>query len=176
MKIIPVICRGKEYEIMVDDEDYILLSRHRWYLLDSGKSHYAYASFYTGNDKCKMIPMSHIILGSTSYVDHIDNNPLNNQKANLRKATRQQNNMNKPKAPNKQGKPTSSKYKGVQKYGAKGRFRAMIGFNRKVIQLGSFDTEDEAGAAYNDKAIELFGRFAWLNPVPNYKRSKGGES
>jgi hypothetical protein len=45
-----------------------------------------------------------------------------------------------------------------------------------VIHLGRFETEEEAGRAYDAKARELFGEFAWLNfPVrPGVGRRKSG--
>ena len=164
--------------VLVDDEDFSILSRHNWYLNYSGKRPYAITKMKTDQSKIwRCIFMHHLIMGTATCVDHLDNNPLNNQKANLRKATRQQNNINKPKAPNKLGKPTSSKYKGVHKYSHNGKFRVCIGHNRKVIQLGTFDNEDDAARAYNAKALELFGEYAWLNPVPpKVNRIEGGES
>jgi hypothetical protein len=87
---------------------------------------------------------------------------LNCRRSNLRRATRQQNIWNTEPA-RKQG---TSRYKGVFFCGRTGRFRARIVHNRQRIYLGYFDSEEDAARAYNTKAAELFGEFAYLNPVP----------
>lgn len=46
-----------------------------------------------------------------------------------------------------------------------GRFRASICFEGKKKSLGVYDTAKQAGAAYDEKAIELFGEFALTNDM-----------
>lgn len=89
-------------------------------------------------------------------IDHIDGNRLNNAIDNLRMASSKQNSFN--------AKPYNSlKIKGVSKCGSK--YRARIRFNGQSIHIGLFDTAENAAAAYNTKAAELFGEFAWLNTL-----------
>ena len=95
-------------------------------------------------------------------IDHADRDTLNCRRSNLRRATRQQNSLNK--GPNR--KPGTSKYKGVFLCRRTGRFRARVSLNRKRIYLGYFESELDAARAYNAKAAELFGEFAYLNPIP----------
>lgn len=54
-------------------------------------------------------------------------------------------------------------YRGVTMY--RGRFRAVIYHERKAINLGFFDTAEEAAMAYNTKSIELFGPGVFLNKL-----------
>ena len=89
-------------------------------------------------------------------IDHIDGNRLNNAIDNLRVATTKQNSFNS-KTYNALG------LKGVSKSGSK--YRARIRFNNKCLHIGVFNTALDAAAAYNAKAIELFGEFAWLNAL-----------
>jgi hypothetical protein len=167
MKQIAIPCKGEVFIALVDDEDYPVVSRHTWAILWSGRRPYAFTRLYNENKKNgKTFLMHHLILGISSMTDHRNNNSLDNQKANLRPATRQQNSANVPKFKTKNGKPCSSKYKGVHKYASNGKFRATIGYNKKIIQLGTFVHEDDAGRAYNEKAKELFGDYACLNDIP----------
>lgn len=82
-------------------------------------------------------------------IDHIDGNPSDNRICNLRDATHSQNNMNKRvKRDNQTG------LKGVKKY--RKRFQARINGD----YLGTFDTAEDAHAAYIAAAKVRFGEFA----------------
>lgn len=181
MKIITAMCKGDTYEIMVDDEDYPLLSRHRWYLLASTTGRlYAYTSLCEGDNKRRMMQMTHMIMGNSAYIDHIDNNSMNNQKTNLRVATHQQNGWNKGKPKRNANGECTSKYKGVsyRPIGGKDRWFAHFKYvapgahksTGKIIKVGYFWDEDEAASAYNREIVKYRGERAWLNPVP----AKGG--
>lgn len=54
-------------------------------------------------------------------------------------------------------------YRGVVK--DRGKYRAVIYFDRKPINLGSFDTAKDAAIAYNKKSIELFGNTRSINEI-----------
>jgi hypothetical protein len=43
------------------------------------------------------------------------------------------------------------------------KWRADIGYNGKLLWLGSFTSEEDAAAAYDDAAIKLFGKYALCN-------------
>lgn len=143
----------------VDDEDYIYLSQWKWF-----KTYYGYVA-----RNIKKISPSRIIMHrdimkaeSKTDVDHINHNKLDNRKSNLRICTRSQNMQNM--------KPSDDGYKGVSYFGdykAKRikKWRARIRYNYEYIYLGYHKTEKEAAKAYNIKAKELFGEFAYLNRV-----------
>ncbi len=86
-------------------------------------------------------------------VDHIDNIRTNNVCTNLRWCTTEENSRNRSNT-----KPSSG-FKGVHKEANK-KYRAYIHENGKKINIGSFETAEEASAAYQEKAAELFGEFA----------------
>jgi group I intron endonuclease len=60
---------------------------------------------------------------------------------------------------------TSSKYVGVSRRKESGKWRAIIVYKKKSIEIGRYDTEKEAAIAYNTKAIELYGKNAKLNII-----------
>ncbi len=55
------------------------------------------------------------------------------------------------------------RFKGVRPNG--NRWEARIKKNGKDVYIGYFIDEVWAAKAYNKKAVELFGEFAWLNPI-----------
>lgn len=92
-----------------------------------------------------------------SFIDH--KNHYNNNGI-LREATPSQNTQN-----SRPRKNTSSKYKGVSWHKRNKKWVSNITLNGKRKYLGSFETEEEAAFAYNKEALNLFGDFAYLNPI-----------
>ena len=88
-------------------------------------------------------------------LDHINGDVSDNRIANLRIATIQQNCANaRTRWDNTTGK------KGVKKF--KSRWQARIGKGGEY-HLGTFDTQEEAAAAYAGAAKVLYGKFARLS-------------
>lgn len=87
-------------------------------------------------------------------IDHINGNRSDNTIENLRLATRQQNVFN-----SKLSKANTSGFKGVSLHKKTGLWRAQIRFNNKKMLLGMFEHPEEASAAYEAKAAELFGEY-----------------
>lgn len=94
-----------------------------------------------------------LVLGE--LVDHIDNDPLNNRRKNLRLATKSQNGAN-----SKRKVDNSTGYKGVIFESFTKRYKAAIRINGKTINLGRYDTPEEAHEAYKQAAIKYHGEFA----------------
>lgn len=145
----------KKFIALVDDEDYERVNQFNWYAKKQENLFYAIRHI----ERHKIIFMHNIIVGFKG-VDHIDGNGLNNQRNNLRKATQQQNMMNKQSRKN-----SSSRFKGIYWYKQTKRWMARITFNQRIFYLGYFTSEIQAALAYNKKALELFGEFAKLNII-----------
>jgi hypothetical protein len=91
-------------------------------------------------------------------IDHINGHQLDNRISNLRPATSSQNKWNsRPKAKRRKNGGT---LKGAFMSSVPGKWRSHILKNRKLYHLGTFNTEEEAHAAYVAKAKEFFGEFA----------------
>lgn len=151
----------KGYVAKVDDEDYERLSRWNWYVLKAGTAacikYYAIREILTNNCR-QVIRMHKEILGCSRFVDHIDHDGLNNQRSNLREATRSQNGANRRKGVN-----TSSRFKGVSWCKATNKWKSEIRVNGKSRYLGIFKDEVDAATAYNLAALEEFGEYANYN-------------
>ena len=87
-------------------------------------------------------------------VDHINHNPLDNRKDNLRLVTQQANNHNLHKSLGRQ-KVCSSVYQGVHWHKQNSKWQADIRVNCKQIYLGCFEDELDAAIAYAIAKNEL---------------------
>lgn len=85
-------------------------------------------------------------------VDHRDGDPFNNRWSNLREATQAQNAANAARRAGR-GLP-----KGVRRNGR--GYTARIRFEKRLINIGTYPTVDEAAAAYLETAVRLYGEFA----------------
>lgn len=165
MKII--IVDSKKYgikHILVDDEDYELLNKYKWYIRKNRNCFYAtrksrYGVY--GNRQCSVVEMHRFILNMFDrkiFIDHIDHNGLNNTKLNLRECSAQENNFNSLPRKNK-----TSKYKGVHFNKTNNKWRVCVTKNRKRIHIGFYTCEHEAAYNYDKHSIDAYGEFAYLN-------------
>jgi hypothetical protein len=159
MKRIPLT---KGYVTVLDDEDYEILRHRKWSTLTSNKTKKVYAcsaDSVRGGGRFKLSLMHRVILGLSpgQFADHIDGDGLNNQRSNLRVATRDQNRRNTGLM-----KSNRSGFKGVYFKPRIGKWIASIKDGR-TKHLGCFSTPEEAAKAYDAAALKLHGEFACTN-------------
>lgn len=159
---------GKGLSAKVSPQDYELVNNIRWLGSSSGSSG-AYAVHQSReNGVCKYLLMHRFILSATpkQSVDHKNHDTLDNTRDNIRICTNAENNRNR------KGKSGSqSIYKGVGV--SCGKYKSVVGLNKKLIHLGTYQTETEAALAYDIFAHENFGDFAYLNfPEIPYQEKK----
>lgn len=135
----------------VDASDYEWLSQWTWHLASSG---------YARRGASPQVYMHRFIMGAAKgeYVDHVDGDPVNNCRSNLRICTNMENNWNSTRGTNR-GK---SKYKGVTFCAETGRWRAKIMVG-KTLSLGRYNTDLEAALAYDAACRYYHGAFARPN-------------
>jgi|SRR6478736_1317017 len=144
---------------IVDDDIFEYLNQWKWRAMPARKQHYAARVIYPSKQNLLMHRFIMDVIDKPDiFVDHRDRNPLNNQKSNLRLCNRKQNTYNQAPKPG-----CTSKYKGVCLY--KGKWRSSMKHDGITINIGDFESEIDAALAYNAKALELQGEFAYLNQV-----------
>lgn len=143
---------GNYVAFTISDEDFIFIVGFSWHLVGMG---YVCCSTPPWRGQClhKIIAMRAEI-DCSNMVDHIDRNKLNNQRSNLRAATQSQNSANA-----KVSKNNVAGIKGIR-LRHNGRWQSVIKVNWKLLCLGTFDTAEEAHAAYREAAEFYFGEFA----------------
>lgn len=141
---------------LIDMEDYEKIKNYRW--LIHGTKLYV----KTNLNKPKRSQYLHkTVFGEyKKEIDHINRLPWDNRKSNLREVNRSQNQQNRVSH-----KETVSKYKGVTWRIHENLWHSRIRFNGKLLHLGYFKTEKDAAIAYNKKASELYGDYAFQNPL-----------
>ena len=156
MKQIPL---SQNKVALISDHRFDYLSQFNWSAVFDGWNWYAERT--EGENKIKM---HREIMGATDpmvFVDHRDNNGLNNQDENLRECTNAENQRNRGKAWN-----NKSGFKGVSFDKKRYRYRAQIRAGSDPIFLGHFEDPKDAALAYNEAAKKYHGEFAFLNAIP----------
>ena len=144
---------------LVDTEDYEGLNKWKWYALKGVSTWYAVRNIPIG-DKQGSLRMHRLILGTRKGMDtdHENHNGLDNRKYNIRICSRSENQQNRRPASG-----NASRFKGVARNGT--GWQAYIKKDQKKMHLGTYRSEIDAAKVYNDKAEELFGKFASLNDI-----------
>lgn len=153
MKEIPL---SKGRVALVDDEDYVALTAHKWCYLAG----YAVRTVWPTRAKSKTVLMHRVLLSPApgKQVDHINGDGLDNRRVNLREATPSQNQANSRKRQRHGGRKPHSQYKGVTREYSK--WVARITYGGRVVRLGLFEEELDAASAYRSAAKQLCGPYA----------------
>lgn len=144
-KIIPL---NKYKKVKVDNDDFDRLKNIIW----------SYSSIgYASNKKYGFMHRFIMNYPDNKLIDHINHDTLDNRKANLRTCNKFENQRHQ------RTKTGTSKYKGVSWDKNRNKWTANIMSDYKEKKIGRFDSEIEAAKAYDEKAKELHGEFAFTN-------------
>jgi hypothetical protein len=143
------INKEKISEFIVDDCIYHHLIKYQWSI-----SH----GYITNSNIGSIHRYIMKVDDKTLFVDHINNNKLDNRKHNLRITTCSQNAKNKSSAIG-----SSSKYIGVSYFKINNKWRANIKINGKYKHLGLFANEIDAAKCRDLATKKYFGEFGNLN-------------
>jgi hypothetical protein len=154
---------------VIDDQDYEIIRKWKWYAQGNGGNFYArtnVTTYVNGERKQLGLQMHKLIMSPPpSYVvDHIDGDGLNNTRKNLRLVLAIDNRKNSTK---RKGK---SPYKGVTKSsrGVSKPWTASIRINKKLHYLGRYACQIDAARAYDKAAQAAFGEFARCNFIGKF--------
>ena len=155
------------HTVIVDDEDADRVLKYKWrvggkYRKDGTFAVKCVRTTIHEKGKRKTVTLHQFICPS-DLIDHINNNPLCNEKSNFRHCSRDENARNR-----KLQKNNSLGYKGVKRRVLKSgkiRYTARIFILNSEKHLGTYDDIKDAALAYNAGAIRYHGEFARLNIV-----------
>lgn len=147
-KLGKVICHTK-----IDKQDLPKISNYTWRLQGRG--------YIKAKINKKDVYLHRFVMNATNpkdIIDHINNDPLDNTKRNLRFTDILHNSYNRQKKAK-----SSSKYKGVSFNKKENKWVAYIKTNGIKYNLGFYMKEKDAAREYNKHAKLLFGKFCRLN-------------
>lgn len=131
------VCRAK-----IDLDDVDRCSKLKWglniknYIINHKHRIFLHTFIITNQLNTNMLNNGYVI-------DHINHNILDNRKSNLRIITKSENNFNKAK-----------KAKGY--YKSHDKYKAMIKVNNNLINLGTFDTKEDAIKARKNAELKYY--------------------
>lgn len=150
----------KRGEVLIDSSDVEKCKKVKWFIRMRNGAPMSVAGH---TEEKRNMRMHYFLFGKPPEgyeYDHINRNPLDNRKENLRRCTFNQNQRNQgPRKHNTSG------YKGVTKTG--NGWCARIWVNSEPFYLGFFKEKEKAALAYNSAAKAMHKDFAYLNEVSN---------
>lgn len=162
---------------IIDEDDYDRVTAHTWHpLWDARYERWGVTRHRKSHEIGPNTVWLHRFITHAPKgveVDHIDGDPLNNSKSNLRLCSHTENLWNRPAR--KGGK---SEFKGVC-LSPHGGWDVSITAHNHRRRIGSFHDERDAARAYDIAARELHGQFAYVNlpdapedwlPMPRVRR------
>lgn len=139
----------------VSPEDYDELMLRSWFAKPMSSSHEKYYAATSGGNRHDY--MHRVIMDAKKgeEVDHINRDPLDNRRSNLRICSRSENCANSTSRPNKYG------YKGVTRCNnrPRPRYKGLVQWRGKLHYTKWFKTPFEAHLARVDLAKKLHGEF-----------------
>lgn len=157
-----IIYSSHNKAIIVDDEDYEMLSQRAWGHNSTGYARQTQTTIINGVRSSKTILMHRLLMNFPSKdkeVDHINRNKLDNRKCNLRVVTRQQNIANKTPSKPRKDKPT-------------GKYKARLKMNYKMFDFGVMDSY-ELAYAHVIAASRFLRSETKAEALPNYNTLLG---
>jgi hypothetical protein len=143
-EIILAKSNGVMVKVLVDAEDFAEMSKLRWYV-NAARRGSVYTIIRPVPKIFYTVYMARMLMNAQSgeYIDHINGNPCDNQKENLRKTTNQENCQNRHGTFSN----NTSGYRGVSYQKGYKKWEAYYWKDYKKIKVGYFDNIEDAAAA-----------------------------
>lgn len=143
--------KGKGLYALVDADDFNMVSNYKWSL----RAGYV-AAYIPGSGKHMSLHRMIMNPPRDMVMDHINFDKLDNRKCNLRVCTRSNNSIHR--------KPYGSKrFKGIHFDKTRKKWNVSLRCRNSFVWIGRFNDPMSAARAYDEKAKQLHGEFAYLN-------------
>ena len=154
-------------KVLVSPEDYHTVSLHQWYFQRRSRNVIRSRKLADPRSYPRTFSIHRFIMGfpNNQWIDHINGDPLDNRRSNLRLCNPSQNGCNRRNKDKDKGFIS-----GVTWHSNIGKWRARISINKEEVSLGYFDREEDAIGARMTAMIEYYGEFtrlpdSWFNNI-----------
>lgn len=147
---------NSHYATIINDADVERVEPFKWSYSTSNRSRTGYARARVTHPRVATALHRLLLCFPIDWVDHINQDGLDNRRCNLRIVDVRWNNLNHPKRLG-----CTSRFVGVHRY--KDRWCSQIRNNYFLHTIGFFDTEEEAARAWDEVAKVTRGKRARLN-------------
>jgi len=162
------------HEVLLDDEDYEWVSKHKWYLLKDysrkREAFYAYRSVKQPDGKYKSVYLHREIMNTPKglLTDHLNGNGLDNRRANLRVCTNRENQINRRGRIDRASKYIGVQYMKVKNLKKPWRPNVLVSDSstkrgQRHISKGYYATEEEAAYQRDLCMVKYHGTGVVLN-------------
>lgn len=143
------------YVMLIDSEslDNLEIARRNWWV-PKNKPTRVHGTRLKGDPCSAYLHQKLMAAPAGMVIDHLNRNPLDNRRCNLRLATYSQNAMNR-----RQRRTARGPYKGVWKHKT-GKWESEVVVGGKRRRLGLYETPEAAKAAYDAEVSKAHGDFA----------------
>lgn len=153
-------------EAIIDAESLPLVQGRGWHWEDRGDGSDGYVALAATSGS--NTPLRRVILGlqDAGYeprISHANGDPLDCRRENLIVRSIAEQLYASRKKGTIDGREYTSKYKGVSWDEPRGKWKAQLQHEGKNRFIGRYDEEEDAAAAYDERAREVFGEHARLN-------------
>lgn len=150
--VIGIDTKGRQFKF--DKEDMPVVNRWYWYV---GRQNYVQSSHRTEGKRITFMFHREVMNAPDGYeVDHINHDPTDCRKSNMRICTHKENSTNRRVQSN-----NKARVKGVNKH-PDGGWRARIKVNGVLHEVNGLSSCEEAAAVYRAMAIKYHGEYACM--------------
>jgi len=152
------------FKVKIDQDDLELVQSRKWRVTKSTTGRHRVVTSVRTKEGVRSLTLGKFLMkppeGKQVYPRRF-NEGLDYRRSNLVVCTLEERQRLLPK----RRVETSSKYRGVSFQKSTGKWRAGIQIDGKTINLGEYDSEQDAALAYNKASREHFGDHAYQNSV-----------
>lgn len=144
--------------VLIDQQDQELVSQFKWHIAADGYVTSDTRKTIDGKRTGSMTLLHRLLLGlpkGEGIVDHINRNPLDNRRSNLRLSSKSENGINRTAQSN-----STTGFKGISWSKQKNKWRAYATRKGKQYHLGFYATLEEAVQGYNQRIESVHGELA----------------